>query len=376
MAAEGLGAPPEGGACREEQVLPLLREHGRSPTSFLSLHPEKSIFQTARGCLAYRATRFGNVVLGEPIAGPSDTRTLLREFVARSRRRTVAVAITPAGVPVYEDAGFQTTECGSEAVTELAGFNADDPRHRNARRSARHASRAGVFVEAIAPGSRDVLRLAPDFAGITEDWLRSRKTGHLGFIVGDPFLPGFQECWYFLARTAERIEAFAMFYPVYPERAVYMDITRRRRDSQNGTMELLLTRAFRTLAESGVRRAYLGMVPCVLSGDVPATFETALMQVAFQRLNGLYPMRSEHFFKDKLATRWEPRFAAFHPRRGLRGMLAVYEVLWPDGVAGILRHKLPLLEDGHVPENPPGPSSIPGRRHSTLRGSRVGGAAA
>src|SRR3989442_10070135 len=95
MVAEGLRAPREGGACREEQVLPLLREHGRSPTSFLSLHREKSIFQTARGCLAYRATRFGDVVLGEPIAGPSDTRTLLREFVARSRRRTVPFAITP-----------------------------------------------------------------------------------------------------------------------------------------------------------------------------------------------------------------------------------------------------------------------------------------
>src|SRR3989475_10296192 len=164
MAAERRALPLEGGACREEQVLPLLREHGRSPTSFLSLHPEKSIFKPAGGCLAYRATRFGAVVPGEPIAGPSDARTLLREFVARSRRRTVAVAITPAGAPAYEDAGFQTTECGSEAVTELVGFSVDDPRHRNARRSARHASRAGVFVETIPPGSRDVLRLAADFA--------------------------------------------------------------------------------------------------------------------------------------------------------------------------------------------------------------------
>jgi phosphatidylglycerol lysyltransferase len=368
MVAEGPGVPLEGGSCREEEVLPLLREHGRSPTSFLSLHLEKSIFQTARGCLAYRATRFGDVILGEPIARPTDARPLLREFVARSRRQTVAVAVTPTGASVYEDVGFQTTECGSEAVTELVGFSLDDPRHRNARRGARHASRAGLFVEAIPPGSRDALRLAPDFAGITEDWLRSRKTGHLGFIVGDPFLPGFQECWYFLARTAERIEGFAMFYPVYPERAVYMDITRRRTDSPNGTMDLLLTQAFRTLAGSGVRRAYLGMVPCVLSREVPPTIETALMQVAFQRLNGLYPMRSEHFFKDKLATRWDPRFAAFHPHRSLRGMLAVYEALWPDGAAGILRHKLRPLRDGH--ENPPVPSSIADRRPAALWGSR------
>src|SRR2546427_12014240 len=107
MAAEGLRAPPEGGACREEQVLPLLREHGRSPSSFLSLHPEKSIFQTAGGCLAYRATRFGDVILGEPITSRSEARPLLREFMARSRRRTVAVAITPAGASAYEDAGFQ-----------------------------------------------------------------------------------------------------------------------------------------------------------------------------------------------------------------------------------------------------------------------------
>ena len=368
MVAEGPGDLLRGGSYREEHVLPLLREHGRSPTSFLSLSPEKSIFRTPRGCLAYRATRFGDVILGEPIAGPSDARPLLREFVARARRRTVAVAVTPAGASVYEDAGFQMTECGSEAVTELTGFSLDDPRHRNARRSARHASRAGVFVQAIPPGSRDALRLAPDFAGITEDWLRSRKTGHLGFIVGDPFLPGFQECWYFLARTAVRIEGFAIFYPVYPERAVYMDITRRRTDAPNGTMDLLLTQAFRTLAMSGVRRAYLGIVPCVLSAEVPATIETALMRVAFQRLNGLYPMRTEHFFKDKLATGWEPRFAAFHPRRSLRGMLAVYQALWPDGAAGILRHKLRPLENDHA--NPPVPSSIAERRPATLWGSR------
>ena len=74
-------------------------------------------------------------------------------------------------------------------------------------------------------------------------------------------------------------------------------------------------------------------------------------------------MRTEFFFKDKFATSWEPRFACFYPRRTLRGLLAVYKALWPDGVAGILRHKL-RSEDGQA--KPPVPSSIAERTPARL----------
>lgn len=371
MVTDPLTASWEEGAGREEELLPLLRAHGRSPTSFLCLHPQTSIYRSSRGCLAYRSTRFADVVLGEPITDPSRAGALLRDFArdARSRDQSVvAFPVTSEGLRAYRVAGFQPMECGSEAVTDLGRFRPDGPRRANVRRSARHASRAGVFVETIPPGSTDVIRLARDFHDITEDWLRSRKTGPLSFIVGEPVLPGFRECRYFLARTSGRVEAFAIFYPVYPERAVYMDITRRRRDSPNGTMDLLLSEAFRTLASESVRRAYLGMVPCVLSPEAPRTLESAIMRIAFRRLNGMYPMRTEFFFKDKFATSWERRFVCFHPRKSLRSMLAVYAALWPHGIPSILRHKLRAREDGQA--KPPVPSSSADRSPARLWGSK------
>ncbi len=333
---------------RKERLLPLLRAHGRCPTSFLCLNPDLSIYRPAdaEGFLAYGSTPQANVILGEPVCPPSSVTDLLSTFVrfsADEGRDVVSVPVTEEGRPHYEEVEFEGLPSGSEAVVDLSSLRLEGPRHRNLRHGLNHATRAGVRVERLASESLDRTTLAGEFRAISQDWLKSRKTGSLAFIVGKPFMPGYEACQHFIARTGRRLEAFAIFYPVYPTREVYMDLTRRRLDSPNGTMDLLLWEAFRHLSQEGFRRVYMGMVPN-MPWENPQALRDLAMKAAFPYFDLLYPVETERFFKNKFAPTWEPRFSFFHPGVSLRSMLAVFRLLWPGGLAGIIRHKFARLE--------------------------------
>ncbi len=330
---------------READLLPILRSYGRCPTSFLALGRDKALhwMPGGGGVLAFTSVGRVHVVLGDPIASCSEAPEILKDFGSRALRRNcrvAAVAVTEEGSKAYEAAGYKGTRCGAEPAVDLRNFSLEGGSRRNLRRSSRHAARAGVVVEELPRPVCSDTDLADEFHRITLDWVRGRKTGLLSFIVGEPFTPGWQESRIFVARTATRIEAFAILYPVYPTRAVYVDITRRRLDSPNGTMDLLLSEALLTVAQDGVRRAYLGMVPGVFSdtafGDGPGAF----LRSVFKLFGTLYPGRTEFFFKQKFAPRWEPRYLFFLPQPDLRCLLAICRVLWPEGAVGILRHKL------------------------------------
>ncbi len=121
-----------------------------------------------------------------------------------------------------------------------------------------------------------------------------------------------------------------------------MDLTRRRLDSPRGTMDLLLWKAFRHLSQEGFRRVYMGMVPRAL-WEHPQDLRSMAMKTAFRHFGLLYPMETERFFKNKFGPTWEPRYSLFYPRIRLRGMLALFRLIWPGGISGIVRHKLARL---------------------------------
>lgn len=293
------------------------------------------------GFVAYRRGRRADVILGDPVCPTPEAATLLRSFAERSRPRTVAaVAVTEVGAPSYLEAGYEGFVAGAEAVVNLESFSLTNPRQKNVRRSARHAEKAGVAIEEIDADLLATNGFAEEFQRITSEWLRTRRTGLFSFIVGLPFMQGWDLCWHFVARSGRGIEAFVIIYPIFPTRAAYLDITRRRPDAPNGTMDLLLSTAFYRLRREGVSRVYLGMIPCASTEDDDRGALGLLMRLAFSGMDALYPMQTEYFFKRKFATRWEPRYAYFSPRLSLSGLHAIYRSLWPGGTSEILRHKI------------------------------------
>ncbi len=327
---------------RIARLLPLLRANGRCPTSFLGLGPdmEAKFTREGTGFVAYRRGRRADVILGDPVCPTREAATLLRSFADRSRPRTVAaVAVTEMGAASYREAGYQGLVAGAEAVVNLGSFSLTNPRQNNVRRSARHAEQAGVAVEEIDTNLLTTNGFAEEFQRITSEWLRTRRTGLFSFIVGSPFMTGWDLCWHFVARSSRGIEGFAIIYPIFPTRAAYLDITRRRPDAPNGTMDLLLSTAFRQLRQEEVSKVYLGMIPCAPTEGDDRGARGLLMRLAFSRMDALYPMQTEYFFKRKFATQWEPRYAFFSPRLSLSGLHAIYRSLWPGGTSEILRHK-------------------------------------
>ncbi|MFQ5911328.1 MAG: phosphatidylglycerol lysyltransferase domain-containing protein [Thermoplasmata archaeon] len=332
---------------RIERLLPLLRAHGRCPTSFLCLNPDLTIYQAGgtEGFLAYGSTSQSNAILGEPVCPPSETSDLLRSFVGFSADEgsdVVSMPVTQEARPHYEESGFESLWVGSEAVVDLSSLSLEGPRYRNLRHGVGHAKRAGVTVDLLAGESLDRRTLAKEFQRISRDWLKSRKTGSLSFIVGKPFMPGYEACRHFVAKTERGLETFAVFYPIFPSHGAYLDLTRRRLDSPRGAMDLLLWKAFRRLSEEGFRRVYMGMVPRAPSEHSFDQRDKA-MKAALRYLDAIYPMTTERFFKSKFGPTWEPRFILFHPKVNLRGILALFRLIWPGGVPSIVRHKLARL---------------------------------
>lgn len=265
MAQAVLSDPDE-----RDRVLALLRAHGWNTTSFQVLEHGFSYWfdPESDACVAYVDTGRAWVAAGAPIAPEDEIARSADRFVAaarRARRRACFFAV--------EDRLVASPSLASMPIGEQPSW---DPSHwadvvrgdRRLREQLRRAKAKGVVVRPV-PASEIEHVDAPFRAGVEElvaSWLTTRKMPPMGFIVDvQPFdFAAERRC--FAAEQDGRVVGLLVAVPVYRRRGWLFEDLLRSPDAPNGTTELLVDRAMRTVAEEGSRYVTLGLAP--LAGDV------------------------------------------------------------------------------------------------------------
>lgn len=307
----------------------LLARHAQNPSAFLALNSDTRIFSVpgVDGAIAYRpAGRRFLIQFGGVFAAPSEQGILLREFLdfgRESKRRTIAVQLTPEDTRLYAELDFTVNQFGSDYARRLDGFNVAGKKYVQLRNKVSRARREGLQVVEVGTDdvdAVDVTRLDQQLDALDKSWLRAkgRHVRELAFMVGerDGAAAGLRRL--FVALKDGDPLAYVSFSPVYGERAGWLhDLSRRAPDAPPGALELIVLTAVERFRAEGAAHLHFGFTPFVgLSQDHECAARSKLVSRVIRLIadhgTGIYPAATQVAYKEKWGPDIiEPEYLAF-----------------------------------------------------------------
>ncbi len=329
-----------------EKRLSLIARHGHLAVSRAMADDSLQHFTVPQieGFLGYR--RRGPVILvpGEPVCPRENSRALFEAFGEMAKGEGASICFfgcSPRLCREAGSAGYTSIKFGQEAIIDVGGFSLVGNRMENVRRGLNHSANVGISVREYVPQEARDPALEEELAEVSRDWLSGKRTPELGFLLGGMELSRPEGRRIFVARRRRRVDAFIILVPVPPENGWYTDVMRRRRDAPNGVMEKLIVEILGLLRDENAERLFLGMVPFV-GIDTEGDENTALHRLMDHlrgRIDFLYSIDTEHFFKNKFHPDWRDVFMLVHPRLTARMAKAVIDAFLPTGLLGVLKHR-------------------------------------
>ncbi len=239
----------------------LARYGGRDSLGYFALRGDKTAVFSATGKAAVVYRVVGSVSLasgdplGDPEAWPSAIGAWLEEADDYAWTPGVVGASEPAAI-AYRRAGLDSLELGDEAILELDEFSVDGRAMRGVRQAVNRVHRAGCTLDVRRQRGLSATELAE--AVRTADALPEADVER-GFSMalgrlGDPRDPDVV-----VARAREasgRLVAVLAFVP-WGDDGLSLDLMRRAEDSDNGTVEFVVTGVVEAARAMGVRRISL-----------------------------------------------------------------------------------------------------------------------
>ena len=311
----------------------LVLRHGWNATAYQIVNPGIAHwFSAARDAVVGYVTRAGvRVVAGAPVAAEDRLEAVAREFEADAARTGTRVCYFGAEARLERifagDVSHDFVLLGAQPAWDPARWPEATSSHASLRAQFSRARRKGIEVreEPAAVAERD-----RSLADCLARWLATRGLPPLHFLIEPDTLANLRDRRIFVARRGTACEGFAVA-SVVPARAGWLveQFVRAPR-APNGTMELLLDTAVRSLARDGARYVSLGLAPLATArvpdpASVPPVWLRALF--GWMRAHGrrFYDFGGLEAFKAKFAPdRWDPVYAIYNrPRVAPRAVYAI-----------------------------------------------------
>ena len=161
-----------------EVATQLLKHHGNSGTSYMTLWKGNSLFfgPSRDSYVAYRVMSSVAIVLGDPVGNSDACAETIRTFTRYADERGWTPAFFATTAPLlgaYKDAGYETLQIGEEAVISLPSLEFRGKEWQNVRSAINRANRMGVRFQmfeggTVPPGLRTQLNtISPTRASIS-----------------------------------------------------------------------------------------------------------------------------------------------------------------------------------------------------------------
>jgi phosphatidylglycerol lysyltransferase len=269
-----------------------------------------------RGLVAYAVRGGVALAAGDPLASREELSESVHAYVEHCRGNGWIPCIYEASeeaLPVYRAQGLRALKMAEEAVIELPSFSLAGGRRATLRAMVNKAARQGLTVATYERASRPDALIDAKLQEISHEWLLGKGQGEMGFTVTRFSLEALDGVRVFLCREAERIVAFCSWRPYRGDRAVVLDLMRKRQDAPSGAMDFLLARSLEHLRDLGLEEASLANAP-LANVNAPSGLPERLTALLFENMNGLYAYKSLFQFKKKFAPRWEGRYLVYPGR--------------------------------------------------------------
>jgi hypothetical protein len=323
---------------QRQHALELIRQYGWNTISFQTLEPHFRYWfdPDGPGVVAYHQTAGIWVAAGAPICPPERVHICALSFAREARRKGHRACFFGAfGRFIEQFSGeVQGVKIGEQPWWNPQQWDDRRDRRRSIGSQVRRAERQGVGVRQLdsddIEDSDSPSRRAAQ--SVMDAWQRSHRMASMSFVVYlDPFsFP--EQRRYFLGVQKEENQpelpvGFLVLVPVYVRNGWFLEDLVRRPQAPNGTVEMMIDAAMRSIAAEGAEYATLGLSP--LHGvEEDADAQPRWMRLAFslskRYLGALYSFEGLAAFKSKFRPDgWENVYLVGVPRVTPRMLLAV-----------------------------------------------------
>jgi phosphatidylglycerol lysyltransferase len=297
------------------QAQEIVEKFGHSSLARFLLFDDKRYYFTSGGSLiGYALVGRTAVTLGDPI-GPNDDLLLsIQAFSALCETNDwlpVFYQTQPATLDLYKQAGFNALSVGEEGIVNLGTFTLEGKEGKPLRAPVNKLTNAGYKFIVHQPPIDDAL--LEELRAISDEWLTmmhgSEKRFSLGWFeddyirnspIGAVHAP---EGW---------VTAFVNFVPEYQLNEITVDLMRKRKEIEHGTMEFLFVSLFQWAKSQGCFGFNLGLSALYGVGeqaDDPAIEK--VMHWIYEHVNQFYNFKGLHSFKEKFHPEWSPRYLIY-----------------------------------------------------------------
>ena len=310
----------------------LVLTHGWNATAYQILNPGIAHWFSRDGdaVVGYVTHARTRVVAGAPVCPAERLRAVVAEFGDSARAAGEHVCYFGAGARLERlllpHGGWSAASLGAQPSWDPAGWE----RIVAARASLRaQLNRARNKQVAVAEWDARRAATEPALRRCLTEWLADRRMPPLHFLVEPETLGRLEDRRLFVATRRADVVGFLLASPIPARQGWLVEQIIRGHDAPNGTAELLLDAAMRTLAADGARYVTLGLSPLSRHSrfDPPRMPRWLRLALRWVRAHGrrFYNFEGLDRFKAKFAPeQWEEIMAlADAPRFPPRALWAI-----------------------------------------------------
>jgi phosphatidylglycerol lysyltransferase len=298
-----------------QRVRAIVERYGRTSLAHAALFNDKHYYFAPSGSvIAFVQHRGVAVALGDPIGPPDALSTAIagfQQFCAMNDWTPVFYQTMPDTLAIYRQAGFEAVCIGHEAIVKLEHFTLEGGARKQFRTAIHRMERSGYHF-AVHPPPLDYKTLA-ELRAISDEWLTMMHGSEKRFSLGwfdDEYIRSSP-----IAAVHDPkglVTAFANVVSEYQANEITIDLMRRRRDVEPGTMDYLFANLLLWAKEQGHASFNLGLSALAGIGEHPddPAVERA-MHFIYQHINQFYNFKGLHEYKEKFQPIWSPRYLIY-----------------------------------------------------------------
>ena len=300
----------------------LVMKYGWNTTCFQIVNPgiEYWFGDEGESVVGYVSSKKVRVVAGAPVCTEESLRSVASRFEIESAAHGKSVCYFGAEARLdaiyHADPDHSEILLGAQPVWEPSGWASIVAGDSSLRAQINRAKNKGVVVtEWPSDRARDHV----DLRNCLDSWLSLKGLPPLHFVIEPETLHRLDHRRVFVAERNSKVEAFLILSPI-PERSGWLtEQFPHRRGAPNGTVELMMDTAIRTIANEGCDYVTLGLSPLSKRAKIQP-FDNPIwlrMLLSWMRKHGqrFYNFEGLDRFKSKLRPDyWEPVFAISNER--------------------------------------------------------------
>ncbi len=293
----------------------IAQKYGHSSLARMTLFDDKAYFFSPGGSyLAYQVHGRVAITLGDPIGPQEDLAATIAGFCdicSKNDWQPAFYQTLPETLAAYRAADFKSLCIGHEGIVNALEFSLEGRANKNVRNACSNILKEGYQAKFHMPPIAEPI--LSELREISDEWLTMMHGSEKRFSLGwfdDEYI-----CNSLIAAIHDPqgwITAFANILPEYQNNEISVDLMRRRREVEPGTMDFMFVSLIQWARQQGYATFNLGLSSLSGVGEHPEDpAAEKILHFIYEHVDQFYNFKGLHEFKNKFHPEWSPRYLIY-----------------------------------------------------------------